>query len=475
MPLTKLKIRWSYLIAFLLLLISYTLIFLIIRKLASETDSITHSYDVVSNLESIKSEIIDAETGVRGYVLTKDSGFLKPYLTGSVKVMPLFDSLTVRTADNPQYAPKLVLLGDLLRARLNYLAWAIDDFKKNGFNVSEEMIAHRGENKRRTDSIRLLIGQMQINEQSLRGERDAKLRGFFSSTWIITVSSLVIALVTILYSVMIYNRENRARENADRDSRLYSLQLEQRVNELDRVNRELEELKSLEKFTATGRIARTIAHEVRNPLTNISLASEQLKEITGGHAEAELLHDMISRNATRINQLVSDLLNSTRFAQLEYSDTTINEIVDETLEMAADRIELNQVKVVKVYEKTPCEIRIDKEKIKLAFLNIVVNAIEAMEKGEGVLEVRTRRQDSRCVVEFKDNGTGIDEETIRKLYEPYFTKKAKGNGLGLTNSQNIILNHKGTISVRSKVGMGTTFIISLSLQQEQESDAGGKV
>ena len=98
----------------------------------------------------------------------------------------------------------------------------------------------------------------------------------------------------------------------------YSRELEERVNELKKVNTELEELRSIEKFAATGRIARTIAHEVRNPLTNISLAAEQLKETNKPDEETELLLDMIGRNVNRINQLVSDLLNATRFEQLEY-------------------------------------------------------------------------------------------------------------------------------------------------------------
>ena len=100
---------------------------------------------------------------------------------------------------------------------------------------------------------------------------------------------------------------------------------------------------------------------------------------------------------------------------------------------------------------------VDKEKIKLAFLNIIVNAIEAMEKDKGVLTIRTFKQGNKCIVEFSDNGTGMDEDTVQKLFDPYFTSKANGNGLGLTNTQNIILNHKGNINVRSKVGQRIIF------------------
>ena len=107
--------------------------------------------------------------------------------------------------------------------------------------------------------------------------------------------------------------------------------------------------------------------------------------------------------------------------------------------------------------KIPAGIWMDKEKIKLAFLNIIVNAIEAMKKDSGVLTIKTSRQGNKCVVEFRDNGTGMDEETMQKLFEPYFTSKIKGNGLGLTNTQNIILNHKGNIQCTQQSGRGILF------------------
>ena len=89
----KIKNRWGYVIAFLMLLISYFLIFFIIRKLAMEAGRVSHSYDIINNLESIKAEITDAETGVRGYAITKDVRFLKPYNTGSKKVYVLYRQL----------------------------------------------------------------------------------------------------------------------------------------------------------------------------------------------------------------------------------------------------------------------------------------------------------------------------------------------------------------------------------------------
>lgn len=460
----KIKNRWGYLIAFVLLLISYFLIFYIIRKLIKETGWVSHSYSIINNLESIKGEITDAETGVRGYVITKDVRFLKPYNTGSKKVISLYQELRYLTADNQKYKTKLDSLGLLINTRLSDLSYFIVKFQRGGFSITDEAIASGNAGKKIMDNIRLIVEELSEKEQTIMVERNNKLQGLYRSTAVIGIISLIIALVTIIYSLITYNKENKAKEEADKIARTYSMELEDRLNELNKANNELEELRRIEKFAATGRIARTIAHEVRNPLTNISLATEQLKGIdTPNNEETDLLLGMIGRNVNRINQLVSDLLNSTRIEQLEYTQVNINRLVNEALEQAQDRLELNHIKVEKYFDKDLCDLWADKEKLKLAFLNIIVNAIEAMQKDSGILEIRTFKQGDKCIIEFKDNGIGMDNETLQKIFEPYFTGKAKGSGLGLAHTQNIILNHKGSISVLSKPGSGSTFKITLNL------------
>jgi len=222
-------------------------------------------------------------------------------------------------------------------------------------------------------------------------------------------------------------------------------------------------MKGSEKFAATGRIARTIAHEVRNPLTNIDLAVAQIKTEVPFDDDTAVLFDMIGRNSERINQLISELLNATRFAELSYELISINVLLDETLEMAKDRLELNHMKTEKDYGDNIPPIIVDPEKIKIAFLNLIVNAIEAMEPDEGVLKLVSRREGNKCVVEIADNGKGMTEEELDKLFEPFFTTKTYGNGLGLTNMQNIILNHKATVNVFSEPGVGTVFVIKFDL------------
>jgi len=300
------------------------------------------------------------------------------------------------------------------------------------------------------DQIRLQVATIQAEETQRLSERDQYLHKIFKAIRTITIISLSLAFILIIFGFLTYIKENRARKKAVKEIADYQEELKRRIEDLNRANTELIRMRIQEKFAATGRIARTIAHEVRNPLTNINLAVDQLKsEVVVEHDETSvLLFDMIKRNSARINQLISDLLNSTKFTELAYQKISVNTLLDESLKEAQDRIALTNVQVVKKYSSDVCDVSVDKGKIKIAFLNIIINAIEAMENRDGsVLTLETKGENGKCKVVISDNGSGLDSESANRLFEPYFTSKLKGNGLGLTNTQNIHLHHKAEIAV----------------------------
>jgi signal transduction histidine kinase len=468
------KVWTGYVIAFLLLIVSYFLIYFTLQKSMTGTTAVTQSYNVINKLEELRGEVTEAETGVRGYIITRDPRFLAPYDSAIAKIPTLYEDLKALTEDNEQQYKELATFMAIIKERLSYLQTGLIAFRRNGLTVTDSMRLSREPAKRIMDTIRVIETRMQAQEEQMMRARKEALSGFFNSTKIIAMISLAVAFITLFYSLIIFNKENKAKELAIERALRYSVDLEAKIAELKEANHELEELKSLEKFTATGRIARTIAHEVRNPLTNISLAAEQLHESSQANGDSTVLLDMISRNASRINQLVAELLNATRFAHLEYEVTDAKKLMDEILELAKDRIDLKHIRVEKRYSPQPCRINVDAEKMKLALLNIVVNAIEAMESQTGVLTLETRKEGRKCVIEIGDNGEGMTEEILRNLFEPYFTAKANGNGLGLTNTQNIVYNHKGIIKVQSKPGQGSVFIIILDLA-ETEQRVGNKV
>ena len=221
-----------------------------------------------------------------------------------------------------------------------------------------------------------------------------------------------------------------------------------------------EELILAEKFSMTGKIARSIAHEVRNPLTNLNLALEQLKdEIEEGNEMVELYADIIKRNADRIDQLISEMLNSSKPKQLNLKEEDLNHLVEETLQLTLDRLNLKKMRLSRHYEENIPPLMLDTDKFKMAILNILINAVEAMEEEKGVLDVRTFKDNGNAVLTISDNGKGIKKEDLNKLFDPFFTGKKGGMGLGLTTTQNIINSHKGRIKVESKIDEGTTFKI----------------
>ncbi len=457
------RVKTGYLTAFLLLLLSYFLIFITLQQFLHQTKWVEHTDLVINNLETLSSLTNEAESGARGYILLNDTDHLQTFYASTQKIDLLLKNIDSITSDNINQQKRSDTLKTQIQAKLGRIYRSILLFNESGNVITDEMKARGETGKKLMRDIKNTIQQMEKEERGLLQLRKEKLRGVSVSIKIITVTSLIIALLLSAYSFVTYSKESNAKLKADEQANQYRKQLENKVTELQIANAELHELRSLEKFTATGRIARTIAHEIRNPLTNIVLAADQVKSTSGSNEETVMLLDMINRNATRINQMISELLTSTKFAQLQYSNININSLLDETLELAKDRMELKQIILHKNYSNAGCEVFVDAEKMKIAFLNIIVNAIEAMKEGKGVLEIKTTVENNKCKIDIRDNGAGMNEETLQKLFDPYFTNKSGGNGLGLTNSQNIILNHKGSIIVKSHYGEGSVFTITLNI------------
>ena len=217
-----------------------------------------------------------------------------------------------------------------------------------------------------------------------------------------------------------------------------------------------------EKLAAAGRLVRTIAHEVRNPLNNITLSIEQMQQDIQDEG-AQLYMNIILRNSRRISDLISELLNTSKPAEHTLEPHAMQSILDDVIASAIDRLTLKRIKLNVSYPSHARRVLADREKLKLALLNIVINAIEAMEEQVGRLSIGFHYVENNAVVSIADNGSGISEENISRLFEPYFTQKRNGVGLGLTFTLNILQAHKAHIEVTSRVGEGTVFTITFPL------------
>jgi len=217
----------------------------------------------------------------------------------------------------------------------------------------------------------------------------------------------------------------------------------------------------VEKLGATGRLVRTLAHEVRNPLNNINMSVEQLTH-TGAteNDENSLFLDIIQRNSKRIGDIITELLDTARPTELTFEKHSLQALMDEAVAEALDRITLQRINMQIRYANAPCYIMANKEKLRIAFLNIIINAVEAMEPEKGILSISIDTAKDTHIVIIRDNGCGIPEENISRLFEPYFTSKRNGMGLGLAATLNILQSHRANVDVGSVLKQGTTFTIS---------------
>ena len=214
-----------------------------------------------------------------------------------------------------------------------------------------------------------------------------------------------------------------------------------------------------EKLGAANRLIRALAHEVRNPLNNINLSIEQLTQ--ENLAETGTVYmDIISRNSKRINDLITELLRSSSLPPENIREKrSLQNILDESIATIIDRITLKKVSWRVIYPNEPAYIMADPLKLQIAFTNIIVNAIEAMNENKGELDISVTSHNGHHLVSIKDNGSGIGKETLPHLFEPYFTFKRNGLGLGLATTLNIIQSHKGSIDVQTGLNQGSNFIL----------------
>ncbi len=243
-----------------------------------------------------------------------------------------------------------------------------------------------------------------------------------------------------------------------------------------RRSRELEEeLQRAERSAVIGRLASGIAHEIRNPLNFINLSIDHLREAFAPANEsqrAQYKHILttIKDELARLNRLVSDFLSYGRPAKLKLRELDALSLIEEVRDLVQVKADEQGVKI-KIESNGHADngdgtrLRADAEQLKTCFSNLMINAIQAM-PGGGELDIGLFPERDRVEIEFTDTGTGILPEALEQIFEPYYSTKETGIGLGLPLTRKIIEEHGGQISVESGVGEGTTFTVTLPRQPE---------
>jgi two-component system NtrC family sensor kinase len=250
--------------------------------------------------------------------------------------------------------------------------------------------------------------------------------------------------------------------------------LEKKVEERTKELREAQaHLLQTEKLASLGKLAAGVAHEINNPLGGILIYSHLLLEDIDKDSPYYANLEKIVKETTRCKDIVKGLLEFARPKEPEATSTNVNELLDKSLSLVGSQSLFQNIRVEKQYAPDLPLIVADSAQLQQVFMNIILNAADAM-RGEGSLKLSTSLDaDGRNIsIVFSDTGPGIKEEDMKKIFDPFFTTKevGQGTGLGLSISYSIIRKHQGTIDVQSALGKGATFIVTLPVSGEIQDE-----
>jgi PAS domain S-box-containing protein len=222
-----------------------------------------------------------------------------------------------------------------------------------------------------------------------------------------------------------------------------------------------------EKIAELGRVAAQVAHEVRNPLTGLQLYSMHMKtKLADRMSEAELqLADRIIETINHLSRTVDQIVNFARPLSLERREVDLNRVVTDLLQLLEPQLASAHVEPRAELSTEPMSGRLDESSLRSALTNLIINAVQAM-NGGGRLSVRTLRDRAGLRVEIADTGTGMTREQVGKIFEAFYTTKAKGLGLGMPYAKKVIEEHGGEIGVESRPGEGTLVTVRLPTEPE---------
>jgi two-component system NtrC family sensor kinase len=238
---------------------------------------------------------------------------------------------------------------------------------------------------------------------------------------------------------------------------------------MDQLEKNQEQYIQSRKMASIGTLTSGIAHELNNPLNNICITTESLLDDLQAIGEGEIrkrLQDIYTQ-AERASGTVRNLLDFTRMGQPAFVPLSARELLDSTFNLARNEMELNNVRLDYDPESAEAGLLGDYSQLQQVFLNLVINAIQAMPRG-GRLIVRINREDPDFLrIAVGDTGVGIPQSIIQQIFDPFFTTKEKGTGLGLSTTYSIVKKHGGKILVDSQINQGTTFTVFLPKAEER--------
>ncbi len=225
-----------------------------------------------------------------------------------------------------------------------------------------------------------------------------------------------------------------------------------------------EQLIQSAKLASLGELASTVAHEVRNPLAGIKTGVQFIEKRVKEQDEANEVYRMILTEIDRLEEVVDKFLSFARPSKSVLREMKITDVIEKAISIADEQIKKQKVSLKREYDENLPASPVDEKQMEQVFLNLIINALQAMPDG-GTLILKTYRSDNGIHVEIGDTGTGIPRDKLKNIYEPFFTTRAQGTGLGLSITKRILEEHNATIRVESEEGRGTTFALELPVEE----------
>ncbi len=321
------------------------------------------------------------------------------------------------------------------------------------------------------------IHTTRITEARKKSQTQAANLRFMAGIGILTDAFLALLLIVVLISHILTpvrklaleaNRRNGS-HLSDNEIKALSHSVRGLIEDVDQTHSELEKsrehLLQAEKMAIVGKLAAGMAHSIRNPFTSVKMRLFSLSRSLELSETQKEDFDVISEEIRHIDTIVQNFLEFSRPPRLKMQQISPSTVVDMVIQLLEHRLKAYNVSVKIVRRCQLPEIQGDPEQLKEVLVNLVINACEAMEK-DGLIviheeEAMMRLSEKAAVICVEDNGPGIPETVLKKIFQPFFTTKEEGTGLGLSIASRIIEEHRGRLDVRSKEGKGTAFIITI--------------
>ncbi len=461
----------------------------------TESSWVVHTIEAENQISRVLLDLRSAESAARGYLLTQNRQFLDEYERTAAEVIPAIDTLAGLTTDNPIQVRNTADLRNVAQARLNELQTSIDLIKQNNLQGAMDMIRNSGP-PATVNQIRDISSRMQREEDRLLGLRAETAARSRSLSVVVTIAGAAFIVLLGGLSIFLVRQTSRERDEADQNLRDNNLNLEEMVDERTADLREANE--EIQRF------AYIVSHDLRSPLVNIMGFTSELEELrsdifnriaklhaaqsgaTPPPASAEthepvlegedkkLAEDFsealgfIKSSIAKMDRLIAAILNLTREGRREFHPESINmtELINGiTLTVAHQALEAEaRIEV----EQLP-DVVGDRLAMEQIFSNLIDNALKYLRPAvPGQIVVRGRRKLGFAIFEVSDNGRGIDPKDHQRIFELFRragTQDRPGQGIGLAHVRALVRRIGGSMSVDSELNNGSTFVVTLPLNQ----------